>query len=106
MNKRKATGTTPGPALSEGWVGQENKRTNQAAQPNHARDAPNPDIKIPKHLKEPKEKDEDLKTRKAPGTTQGENSNPNTLKLPEVIQGGENPGNRTTVERGGDVKVN
>ena len=102
MNKRKATGTTPGPALSEGWVGQENKRTNQAAQPNHARDAPNPDIKIPKHLKEPKEKDEDLKaprntqrgnadpkTQKRPGATQGVNANPNTQKVPEIIQGGE-----------------
>ena len=57
-------GTTPGPVLS-GGVGRTRKkikRTNQAAQPNHARDAPNPDIKIPKHLKEPKEKDEDLKT--------------------------------------------
>ena len=42
------------------------KRMNQAAQPNHARDAPNPDIKTPKYLKEPKEKDEDLKTQKAP----------------------------------------
>ena len=99
-------GTTPGPALSEGSVGQEKiKRTNQAAQPNHARDTPNPDIKIPKHLKEPKEKDEDLKTQKAPGTTQRENADPetqkrpgvtqgvnsnrNTQKVPEVIQGGE-----------------
>ena len=77
---------------------------NQAAHPNHTRDVPNPDIKIPKHHKEPKE-NEDLKTQKAPGTTQGENadpktqkrpgatqgenSNPNTQKLPEVIQGGE-----------------
>ena len=34
-------------------------------------------------------KDEDLETQKAPGTTQGENSNPNTQKLPEVNQGGE-----------------
>ena len=50
-------GTTPAPALSEGSVGQEKiKRTNQAAQPNHSRDTPNPDIKIPTHLKEPKEK--------------------------------------------------
>ena len=81
------------------------KHTNQAAQPNHAKDAPNPDGKIPKHLKEPKEKDEDLKTQKAPGNTQrgnadpktqkrpganqGVNSNPNTQKVPEVIQGGE-----------------
>ena len=78
---------------------------NQAAQPNHARDTPNPDFKIPKHLKEPKEKDEDLKMQKAPGNTQrgnadpktqkrseatqGVNSNPNTQKVPEVIQGGE-----------------
>ena len=46
-------------------------------------------LKIPKHLKQPKEKDEDLKTQKAPGTTQGENSNPNTPELPEVVQGGE-----------------
>ena len=76
---------------------------NQVAQPNHARDAPNPDIKIPKHRKEPKEKDEDLMTQKGPGTTQRENagpktqkrsgatqevnSNPNTQKLPEVIRG-------------------
>ena len=82
---------------------EEKKRTNQAAQPNYTRDAPNPDIKIPNHLKEPKEKDEDLKTQKAPGTTQrenadpktqkrpgatqGVNSNPNTQKLPDVIQG-------------------
>ena len=65
------------------------KRTNQAAQPNHTRDAPTPDIKIPKHLKEPKEKDEDLKTQKTPGATQGENPNPKTQKLPEVIQRGE-----------------
>ena len=84
---------------------QEKKRTNQAAQPNHTRDAPNPDIKIPKHLKEPEEKDEDLKTQqspattkgenvypktqKRPGATRGENLNPNTQKLPKVIQGGE-----------------
>ena len=54
-----------------------------------ARDAPNPDIKIPKHLKEPKEKDEDLKTQKATGTNQGKNSNPKTQKLQEVIQWGE-----------------
>ena len=33
-------------------------------------------LKIPKHLKQPKGKDEDLKTEKAPGTTQGENANP------------------------------
>ena len=50
---------TTGPALSEGSVGQENLknyRTNQAAQPNHAKDAPNPDSKTPEHLKEPKDK--------------------------------------------------
>ena len=100
-------GTNPGPALSEGSVGQEKKitPTNQAAQPNHARDAPNPDIKIPKHRKEHREKDEHLKTQKAPGTTQrenadpktqkrpgatqGVNSSPNTQKAREVIQGGE-----------------
>ena len=51
------------------------------------------------------EKDQDLKTQNAPGTTQGENadpktqkrpgatprenSNPKTQKLPEIIQGGE-----------------
>ena len=46
-------------------------------------------LKFPKHLKEPKEKDEDLKTQKAPGATQGENSDPKTQKLPEIIQGGE-----------------
>ena len=102
-------GTTPGPVLSEGSVRQEKKRANQAAQPNHAREAPNPDIKISKHLKEPKEKDEDLMPQKGPGTTQrgnadpktqkrsgatqGVKSNPNTQKLPEVIQGG-NPENQ------------
>ena len=53
-------------------VRQEKKTQDQAAQPNYTRDAPNPDIKIPKHLKQPKEKDKDLKTQKAPGTTQGE----------------------------------
>ena len=46
-------------------------------------------LKFPKHLKEPKEKDEDLKTQKAQGATQGENSDPKTQKLPEIIQGGE-----------------
>ena len=74
--------TNQGPARSQGSVGQEKKRTNQATQPNHARDAPNPAIKVPKHLKEPKEKDEDLKTQKAPGTTQRENADPNTQKRP------------------------
>ena len=101
-------GTTPGPALSEGSVGQEeikNKRTNQAGQPNHAKDAPNPDSKIPEHLKEPKEKDGDLETQKRSEATRGVISNPNTQKLPEVIQGGEAK-TRKTVERGGDIKVN
>ena len=55
---RKAHGRAkrdhPGPS-TERRVGstRKKKRTNQDAQPNHARDAPNPDIKIPKHLKEP-----------------------------------------------------
>ena len=66
---------------------EEKKRTNQAAQPNYTRDAPNPDIKIPNHLKEPKEKDEDLKTQKAPGTTQGENADPKTQKRLRATQG-------------------
>ena len=82
-----------------------NKRKNQAAQPNHAKDAPNPGSKIPKHLKEPKEKDGDLKTQKRSDATQGVISKLNTQKLPEVIQGGEAK-TRKTVERGGDVKVN
>ena len=62
-NEKK--GTTPGPALG-GGVGRTRKkikRTNQAAQPNHARDAPNPDIEIPTPRKESKEKDKDLKTQ-------------------------------------------
>ena len=49
--------------------------------------------------------DEDLKTQKKTGTTQGENSDPKTQNLPETIQG-KNPENRKTVERGGGVKVN
>ena len=48
------------------------KRRTQEAQPNHTKEAPNPDIKIPKHLKQPRENDKDLKTQKTPGTTQGE----------------------------------
>ena len=59
------------------------------AQPNHTRDAPNPDIKIPKQLKQPKEKDEDLKTQKTQGTTQGENPYPETQKRPQTNQGEE-----------------
>ena len=83
----------------------ENKRTNQAAQPNHAKDAPNPDSKIPEHLKEPKKKDGDLKTQKRSEATQGVISNLNAQTLPEGIQGGEAK-TRKTVERGGDLKVN
>ena len=63
------------------------KRTKQAAQPNHAEDAPNPDGKNPKSLKEPKEKDEELKTQKAPGNTHRENADPKTKKRPEATQG-------------------
>ena len=111
----------PSTERGAGSTRNKNKRTNQAAQPNHAKDAPNPDRKIPEHLKEPKEKDGDLKTQKATGNTQRENaapetqkrsdvtqaviSNLNTQKLPEVIQGGEAK-TRKTVERGGDLKVN
>ena len=62
------------------------KRMNQAAQPNHARDAPNPDIKTPKYLKEPKEKDEELKTQKAPGNTQKEKT-----QIPRRIKGLKQP---------------
>ena len=54
-----------------GSVGRK-KRRNQAAQPNHPRDAPNPDLEIPKHLKQPKEKGEDHMTQRLLGTTQGE----------------------------------
>ena len=85
-NKR-AEGTTPGPALSEGSVGQEKnktiqnqKRTNQAAQPNHARDAPNPDIKIPKHLKEPKEKTQIPRRRKHHESPKGKTQIPRRRK--------------------------
>ena len=68
-----------------------------------------------------KEKDEELKTQKAPGNTQRENADPKTQKRSEATQGvnstpytqrvsreiqGGNPENRETVERGGDVKVN
>ena len=111
----------PSTERGAGSTRNKNKRTNQAAQPNHAKDAPNPDRKIPEHLKEPKEKDGDLKTQKATGNTQRESSdpktqkrseatqgvisNPNTQKLPEVIQGGEVK-TRKTVEGDGDVKVN
>ena len=63
----------------------------------------------------------DLKTQKAPGTTQRENADPKTQKRSAATQGvnstpytqrvsreiqGGNPENRETVERGGDVKVN
>ena len=78
-------------------------------------------LKIPKHLKQPKEKDEDLKTQKAPGTTQEKTQIPRRRKdqeqpkektqIPrrrnyEKQSKEENPENRKTVERGGDVKVN
>ena len=84
--------TTPGPALSGGGR-QENKqtkkRTSQASQPNHTRDAPDPDIKNPETHYVTQGENSDPKTPKAPGTTQGENSNPKTQKLREIIQGGE-----------------
>ena len=82
-------GTTPGPALS-GGVGRTRKKTHEPSCPpqSHKR-RPKPDMKIPKHLKQPKETDEDLNTQKAPGATQGENANPKTQKLPETIKGGE-----------------
>ena len=81
-SKQTSKRDNPGPSTERG-VGRTRKnikRTNQAAQPNHARDTPNPDIKIPKHLKEPKEKDEDLKMQKAPGNTQRGNADPKRRK--------------------------
>ena len=49
------------------------KKTQQPSFPaHHTKDAPNPDIKIPKHLRQHKEKDEELKTQKTPETIQGE----------------------------------
>ena len=64
----------PGPSTDRGGsVGRKKKkRRNQAAQPNHTKDAPNLDIKLPKHLKQPKEKNSDPKAQKLPETTQGE----------------------------------
>ena len=64
----------PGPSTERGGsVGRKKrKRRNQSAQPNHTRGASNPDPKIPKHLKQPKDKDEDVNMQKTPGTTQGE----------------------------------
>ena len=86
---KRAKGTTSGRALS-GGVGRTRKKTHEPSCPpqSHKR-RPKPDMKIPKHLKQPKETDEDLNTQKAPGATQGENANPKTQKLPETIKGGE-----------------
>ena len=46
-------------------------------------------LKFRNTLSNPRRKDEDLKTQKAPGATQGGNSDPKTQKLPEVMQEGE-----------------
>ena len=44
-------------------------------------------LKIANNLEEPQEKDEDLKTYKAPGISQGENADRKTQKRPEATQG-------------------
>ena len=92
---KQTKGTAPGPALI-GGVGRTRKKKhrNQADKPNHTRDAPNPDIKIPKHLKQPKEKDEDLKTQKTPGTTQREK-----LRSQDAKTTRNNPRRRTQKSR-------
>ena len=54
---RRAKRDHPGPSTERGVDRTRKKtRTNQAAQPNHARDAPNPDIKIPNHQRNPRRK--------------------------------------------------
>ena len=103
---RDRKGTAPGPALS-GGIGKTRKKNARTKLPSPIikETLQTLTLKTPKHLKEPKEKDEDLKTRKAPGAsqrenadpktqkrpgaTQGENSNPKTQKLPGVIRGEE-----------------
>ena len=84
-------GTTPVPALSGGSVGQEKKKNARTKLPSPITQGTlqTLTLKIPKHLKEPKEKDGDLNTQKTPETTQGENSNPKTQKVPKIIQGEE-----------------
>ena len=119
---KQTKGTTSGPALI-GGVGRTRKK-------NAGTKLPSPitqgtlqtlTLKIPKHRKQPKETDEDLKTRKRPGTTQGEKSDPKTQKHQEQpkekpriprrrnyqkYSKRKNPENGKIVERGGDVKVN
>ena len=57
-----------------------------------------------KHRNHPKRKRRSQDADRSEAT-QGVISNPNTQKLPEVIQGGEAK-TRKTIERGGDLKVN
>ena len=88
-------GTTSGPALS-GGVGRTRKKNapTKLLSPITQETLQTLTLKIPEHLKQPKEKDEDLKTQETPGTTQGEHSHPKTQKTPGATQG-ENSDSKT-----------